>query len=125
MKKPSSRFSTGNIVEVMDYEMGEEEIVVAHGKMTNVEENTFHGVIIYRYCMCFWGAKKPQWLVSPLEKQRIGWPSHQENWTSCREFYNVAHQNFTQYMRRVIDECKKKHFGHMMGSSVYHVQSIA
>ena len=53
MKKPSSRFSTGNIVEVMDYEMGEEEIVVAHGKMTNVEENTFHGVIIYRYCMCF------------------------------------------------------------------------
>lgn len=30
---------------------GEEENVVAHGKTTNVKENTLHGVIKYKGCM--------------------------------------------------------------------------
>ena len=48
--KPST-FSAGDFVQLMGYGVGEEEKLVAHGKVKNVEGGTLHGAVIYEGCV--------------------------------------------------------------------------
>ena len=44
-------FLAKNVVKVMNYGKDEDEKVVAHGKLTNVEGSILHGVIMFSSCM--------------------------------------------------------------------------
>ena len=46
-----STFSVEDVVEIMGYGVGVEGKLVAHGKVTNVQEETVHEVPIYKGCV--------------------------------------------------------------------------
>ena len=46
-----STFSVEDVVEIMGYGVGEEGKLVAHGKVTNIQGGTVHGVPIYEGCV--------------------------------------------------------------------------
>ena len=46
-----STFSVEDVVEIMGYGVGEKGKLVAHGKVTNVQGGTVHGVPIYEGCV--------------------------------------------------------------------------
>ena len=48
---PPFTFLVNDVVEIMGYKVGEEEKLIAHGKMINVERRTVHEVPIYEGCL--------------------------------------------------------------------------
>lgn len=48
---PSSTILVEDVVEIMIYRVGDEEKLIAHGKVINLERETVHEVLIYKGCL--------------------------------------------------------------------------
>ena len=48
---PLFTFTVEDVVEIMGYEVGEEEKLIAHRNVINVEDRTVHEVLIYKRCV--------------------------------------------------------------------------